>query len=279
MHLTQVDTTYCVLSFKSITADIFSHNGINCYSLLNKPIKKLSPGSRTSSVETKSKFIKIIVQMSQMNSSLMSAQQPPFEQRCNSVCQRQKVFAYVRFLSSDVMDIAQGLQLRIAPPIVCSHNRTGFNALLDSRFQAIRRCVLNSSEADSSKPFAILLSCNNHQGFACCSTTTFARPFPSNISFVYLYDSRKTVTPWSHHGMTKFVQPRPSRSAVAKAQNTLQPQGAYSLFLIRDIPNGPKPQLKRFSRISLFYHHKLPSFSTVSVHKSVEKRPISFSIS
>jgi len=147
------------------------------------------------------------------------------------------------------MDIAQSLQLRIAPPIVCSHNRTGFNALLDSRFQAIRRCIHYSSEADSSKPIAVLLSCNNHQGFACCSTTTFARPFPSNIRFVDLYDSRKTITPWSHHGMTKFMQPRPSRSVAAKAQNTLQPQGAYSLFLIRDIPNGPKPQLKRFSRI------------------------------
>ena len=247
--MTQVDTTYCVFSFTSITADIFPHNGINCYSLLNKPIKKLSPGSRTSAVETKSKFIKIIVQVRQMNSPLMSAQQPPFEQRCNSVCQRQKVLAQVRFLSNDVMDIAQGLQLRISPPIVCPHNRTGFNALLDSRFQTLRRCIHHSPETDSSNPVAIFLSRNNHQGFTLCSTTPFARLFPSNISFVNLYSSRKTVTPWSHHGMTEFVQPQPCRSVAAKAQDTLQPQGAYSLFLIRDIPNGSKPQLQRFSRI------------------------------
>jgi hypothetical protein len=249
MHLTQVDTTYCVLSFKSIAAYVFSHEGINCYSLLNKPIKKLSPGSRTSSVETKSKFIKIIIQVRQLNSSLMSAQQPPFEQGCNSVCQRQKVLAYVRFFSNDVMDIAQGLQLQISSPIVCSYNRTWFNALLDSRFQTLRRRVYYSPETDSSNPVAIFLSRNNHQGFTCCSATPFARPFPSNISFVHLYDSRKTVTPRSHHGMTKFVQPHPSCSVTAKAQDTLQPQSAYSLFLIRDVPNGSKPQLQRFSRI------------------------------
>lgn len=249
MHLTQIDTTYCVLSFKSIAAYVLSHNGINCYSLLNKPIKKLSPGSRTSSVETKSKFIKIIVQVRQLNSSLMSAQQPPFEQRCNSVCQRQKVLAYVRFLPNDAMDIAQSLQLRISSPIVCTYNRTWFNALLDSRFQTLRRRVHHSPETDSSNPGAILLSCNNHQGFTCCSTTTFAGPFSSNIGFIHLYDSRKTVTPWSYHCMTKFVQPRPSRSVAAKAQDPLQPQSAHSLFLIRDVPNCSKPQLQRLSRI------------------------------
>jgi len=249
MHLTQVDTTYCVLTIKEVTSDTLAGNRINRCSLLNKPVKKLSSGTRSSSIETKSKLVKIIVQVRQLNSSLMGAQQPALEQGGNSVCQWQKVLANVRFLSDDLVDVAQSLQSRISYPVVSAHNRTRLNTLLDSRLQTFGRCVHHSPETDSPNPAAVLLSSNNHQGFACCPTTPFARPFASNISLVHLHDSRKTITSWSHHSVTKFMQPRPCRSVAPKTQDTLQPKGADALFLIRDIPNGSKPQLQWFSRI------------------------------
>jgi len=107
MHLTQVDATYCVLTLKEVTFDILAGNMINLYSLLNKPVKKLSSGTRSSSIETKSKLVKIIVQVRQLNSSLMGAQQPALEQGCHSVCQWQKVLANVRFLADNLVDVAQ----------------------------------------------------------------------------------------------------------------------------------------------------------------------------
>ena len=249
MHLTQVYTTSCVLTLKQVAADAPASNRVDRYSLLNEAVKKLSPGPRSSAVETKCKLVKIIVQVRQLDSSLMGAQQPALEQGHNSICQGQEVLTNVRLLSGNMMSISQSLQLRISYPVVCAYNRTGLHAFLDSRLQTLGRCIWNLFETDSSNVLVVLLGSNNDQGFACCSSTPFARPFPSNISLIHLYDSRKTITSWSHHSMTKFVQPRPCRSIASQAQDTLQAQGADTLFLIRDIPNGSKPQLQWFSRI------------------------------
>lgn len=55
------------------------------YRLLHQAIEKLSPGSRSASVEAKRKFIQVIDQVLRLNSSLIGAQKPSLQQRSHTM--------------------------------------------------------------------------------------------------------------------------------------------------------------------------------------------------
>src|SRR4030042_6562106 len=56
-------------------------NRVHTNRLLDQSIEQLAAGSRFPAVEAKSEFIKVVVQLMGRDSSLVGAQQPPFQKR------------------------------------------------------------------------------------------------------------------------------------------------------------------------------------------------------
>ena len=187
--------------------------------------------------------------MRHLNSALMSTQQPAFKQRHHSIYQWQEVISNVRFFPDNGVRITQGVQLCITSPVVCAHHGPWLNTLLYSTAQTLSRCVQHSQKANSPYAVTILLGGNNDQSFPGCPTTTLARLFTTDISLVHLYNSGKTITARPNHCITQFVQPNPGGSVTAQSQDTLQAKSANSVFLIRYVPDGPKPKLQWLPRI------------------------------
>ena len=249
MHLTEVHTIFCILLSRFIPHNVFYQDRGNPDRLLNKSIKQFASRFGSSTIEAESKFIQIIVQMRYLNGSLMSSQQPSFQQRNNSIGQRQKIFTNIRCLADNLMSITQLTQLLISIPIVCMDYGIRFNAFLYSIVQTFCGSISHSLKADSSNSFAILLCHNDYQDFTCSSTSPFPWLWPSNISFINLHRARETITARSHHSTTQLVQPYPSSPITAQSQSTLHTKSTNSMFLISHIPHCSKPYHQRLTRI------------------------------
>ena len=247
MHLTQVYTISCALCFCVSVLNSRSRQRFNCCGLLYNPIKKLAPGARCSAVKTEGELVQVIIQVRYTHGSLMRSQQPPFEQRYNSVYQWQQILTNVGVLPDDLVGISQALQLAVPTPAIGSHNSAWLDTLLDSSFQTLCRGIDHSAKADSPDAVTVLLGCDNDQCLARCTTATFTWLLSTNVRFIDFYNARETVSPRPYHGVAQFVQPRPRGSVTAQAQGPLQAQRADSVFLVRYVPHCPKPQQQWFA--------------------------------
>src|SRR5437667_5407930 len=81
----------------------------------------------------------------------------------------------------------------------------------------------------------------------CRPRTPFLQP--TDVGLVHFHPTVEPITPRSHHGSPKFVQPCPGGEVAAQTQYALQPQGAGSILLRRHPPDGPEPHRQRFPRI------------------------------
>lgn len=79
MHMTLADTISCGLGIRDFAINVLpEHWGIGCC-LLDQAVKKLISRFRCSPVKTEGKFVKIVIQMRKLHSTLISSQQPtPF---------------------------------------------------------------------------------------------------------------------------------------------------------------------------------------------------------
>jgi hypothetical protein len=103
----------------------------------------------------------------------MRSQQPPFEQRYNSVYQWQQILTDVGLLPDDLVGISQALQLAVPTPAIGSHHSAWLDTILDRGFQTLCRGIDHSVEADSPDAVTVLLGCDKHQCLARCTTATF----------------------------------------------------------------------------------------------------------
>ncbi len=184
-----------------------------------------------------------------MHCSLMSSLQPALEQSGHSICKWQEVVSNISIFTDYPMDVSSRRQPCISSPAVCSDNSAWLNELLHSSYQTLRRGIEHPLKTNSSDPFAVLLCYNEYQCFTCGAATTIYGPFSTNVSFVDFYSTRKTITIWSHHCSTQFVQPGPSSMVTPQTKNPLEAQSADTVFLVNNVPNRPEPNPQRLSGI------------------------------
>src|SRR5437899_6142017 len=101
------------------------------------------------------------------------------------------------------------------------------------------------------RPMALPSSCAGYSNQSLCLRLPPANPFlqPTDVGLVHFHPTVEPITPRSHHGSPKFVQPCPGGEVAAQTQYALQPQGAGSILLRRHPPDGPEPHRQRFPRI------------------------------
>ena len=249
IHLTEPASTCCVSAIAAAGADILVRDRLDHGRLLDKPIEQLAAGARSSPIETEGEFVQVVVQMRRLNGPLMCPQQPALQQRSHPVRQRQEVVADFRRFADDPSAVSLGLQSYVTVPVVCPHNTARLHAGLNRRGQTVCRGVRNALQPNAAHSGLGFLHCNNYQGLAGCAPTSFARPRAPDICLIHLHRSGQSVASRPHHCSSQPVKPRPGCLVAPQPQHTLKSQGTHPLFLVRNIPDRPKPQPKRFSAV------------------------------
>jgi hypothetical protein len=179
-------------------------DGLDGHGLLRETIEKLSAASRVSTIETKSKFVKIIVKVLLTDGSLMRAEQPSFHQGDYSVDPREKLawLPFVTAKKTHFMDVAVPLDGEVSGPGIGVHHAAGLNRLSNERDQAIGRRVRNLFHPDSSYALAIFLSRDNYQRFVRFLPTWVSFVQSADVSFIDLDSTRQPVSTRSDHRAT-----------------------------------------------------------------------------
>src|ERR1019366_647750 len=154
MHLTPVAPTGCVLRFPRPAGDQFGWHGIKDHRLLDEAIEQFTSGPRSSAVESEGKLVQVVIQMRGSNRSLMCPQQPSFQQRRNSVRQRQQIVSEGGLLSDNFMGVFASFQAVVAAPSVGAHPAPRRDHAGDSCFQSWAGGVRYRPQPDTTDPLA-----------------------------------------------------------------------------------------------------------------------------
>jgi len=183
------------------------------------------------------------------NSSLMSSEQPAFQQRRHTVNQRKKILPNMSVFPNHMVKITKLRQEIVTTPAVSTNYRSGLNTSLHRPPQRITGSIGNSLQADSADSVVVLLGSNEDQGLPPSTSATFTRLLAANVCPIDFHCAFKSISSRSYHGMTQLVQPHPRGSVTSQPQSPLKPKGADPMFLISHIPHSPEPNVQRFSRI------------------------------
>jgi hypothetical protein len=249
MHLTPVAPTGCASRFPRPTGDQFGWYGIEDHCLLDEAIEQFTPGPRSSAVESEGKLIQVVIQMRGSHRSLMRPQQPSFQQRRNSVRQRQQIVSDGGLLSDNFVGVSASFQAVVAAPSVGAHPAPRRDHAGDSCFQSVAGGVRYLPQADTTDPLAILLSRHEDQHLPFRSPASFSGPGTADKGLIDFHHSRQAIPTRTYHGAPQLVQPSPGCAVTAQSQQALQPQGVHPLLLIRHVPHRLKPKPQGFPGI------------------------------
>jgi len=249
IRLTQVDATYTKLQIDSTTPYILRFCRGHQDSLLNQSEEEFATKLRRPAIESEGILIQVEVQMRGTHCSLMSSLQPSLQQRSHSIHQRQQVFTHILGWPDNDVPISGRNQPSVARPTVGTDDSARLHTLLYGRHQTCCRGIRNPTKSNSPDVVAFIFNCNKDQRLTRCTSPSFSRPFTTDIGFVNLHSSRQTISPGSYHGCAKFMKPYPYGFISPEPQNSLESHGTHSILLTDYVPNRPKPQLKRFSRV------------------------------
>ena len=148
-----------------------------------------------------------------------------------------------------LMNIFQAFKFVVTAPTIGAHFGAKLHDIANEWYQAIRRKIRHAFHSDTSvanwlKDF----QSNNNDTFSFSPSASFSSfVFTAYKCLIYLYNSMKLVASGPHHRPSHFMEPTPCRLVTAKAKCSLEPQSVPTEFLAGNIPNGLKPQSKRFS--------------------------------
>lgn len=219
---------------------------IDSYCLLHESVKQLASRTGGSAVEPERKFVKVVIQMRSLHTTLISSQQPPFEQCNNAVHLRQQVSTDSSLFSDNFVCVALFGQSYIPFPSIRLDGAPRFHTFLYSPLQAMSRRIRYTPEPNPSDIAFFNLYHNNDQRLTRCSSTPLPWFFTTHVYLIYLNRSRQTISSRSHHRAPELVQPRPCSLIAAQIKNTLQSQRVRSIFLTGQMPDSVKPEAQRF---------------------------------
>lgn len=219
--------------------DSVTRQGAHYDGLREEPVEKLSPGRGSSRVEAERKLVKIIVEMRSPNGSLISSEQPAFQQRSHTVNHRKKILPNMKVFPNHLVKITKLRQEIVTTPPVGTNYRSGLNTGWHRPPQRSTGSMGNALQTDSPDSGAVLLGSNENQGLPQSPSATFTRHLPANALLIDFHGAFKSITSRSYHGMTQLVQPHPSGSITSQPQRSLKPKCADPMFLISHIPHSP----------------------------------------
>ena len=181
--------------------------------------------------------------MLRLNSTLMCAKQPPFEQRCDAMNTRHGHMRWVGTTAddSDLVFVVRSSQSGIASPSVGVDNRSRRYNSLHKWKQAFRGHVFDTLKADATNTTTIFLSRNGNNLLGLDFSSSLPFLGAADIGFVNLDYAKKAISSWPHHRPAQFVEPSPSRLIAAQPEYPLQAQGADTVLLAGDEPHCQKP--------------------------------------
>ncbi len=153
---------------------------------------------------------------------------------------RQQVFSFgLTTLNPSLMDITA--QPQIGMQTAGSDGASRFDGLSNKSMQVVPGQIRESAQANAANACPVLLSGDGDQGLFFRSPSQGPGFLAAPIRLIHFHDTRQSVTAWTHHSPTQFVQDQPSGLIAAQTQRALQPQRADAVLLAGDVPHGSKP--------------------------------------
>ena len=144
--------------------------------------------------------------------------------------------------------IAQSRHSSIAKPVVRSNNTSPFNHFLDKAPKAFCRRVRHMFEANPPNSIRrLILDSDDYQSLPFCPSASLTTFTSTNVGFVHLNVPRKSVSSWSKHSPSEFVQPLPGRLVAAWLNDSSKAKSIGTVFLRCDMPYRAKPQPQRLA--------------------------------
>ena len=149
-----------------------------------------------------------------------------------------------------IMNIPQALKFVVTAPAVCVHFRTKLRDISNKWYQALRRKIRYALHSDASIPNRLMdFQRNNNDTFSFGPSASFsAFVFTAYKCLIYLYNTMKFVASMPYHRSSHFMKPTPGCLVASKSKYSFETQSVSTEFLAGNVPNGLKPQPKRFSR-------------------------------
>jgi len=183
-----------------------------------------------------------------MDSTLMGAQQPPFQQRHHLMYTGKEVLTFrLTALHTSVVCIAT--QPQISVQSVCSHGAAWFNRLGNEAVQTGLGQVGDVPQSDTVDTLAVFLRGNDNYGLVLRQSSKNIFSLAAPLGFIHLDRSPQTIPARPHHGSTEFVQPCPCRHIAAQAEHLLQAHCTGTILLARNMPDRPEPHPQRLSGV------------------------------
>ena len=180
--------------------------------LLDKAVEEFATTSGRPPVEPECEFIQVIVEMFATHRSLVSAEEPAFQQRRHTMNSWHQLRG--RFLLASEkghpVSISPGFHWIVSKPAIRVNGTTRLDSLLHKGEQTLCRRVGYAAHPNASNTRAILFRSNDNQGLGFRLSPASALFRTSNIGLVHLDCAREPIASRTHHRPPQFVQPRPS---------------------------------------------------------------------
>lgn len=219
-------------------------NGIESHRVLCQAIEELPAMTGSSSVEPEGELIEVVIEMLTRHTSLVDAQEPPFQQCGDSMDTGQQGRSGLATPAHHAgsMAIAVADQARVSGPAIRDHHRTRSHGALHEADQTLPRGVRDPFEPDPPRASTPDFRRDGDQrlGLAQVPLALAGLDAPDE-DFIHLDFLRQRLPTWADHRPPQLVQDCPCRLVATQPQGTLESQGAHPALLVRHQPDRLEP--------------------------------------
>lgn len=183
-----------------------------------------------------------------MDSSLVSAQQPSFQQGYHPMHTGKETLPFsLAALQSLVVHIVCQPQVRLES--VCSHGATWLNRVGNETVKTFLSQVRNVPQPNAADTLSTFLGGNDDYRLVIRqpSHKTFFLTAP--VGFVHLNRSPQAIPTRTNHGSPQLMEPCPSGHIAPKPKRMLKTHRARTIFLAGNVPDSPEPHSQRLPRV------------------------------
>jgi len=177
----------------------------------------------------------------------MGAEQPPFEERHDSVHARQQLGR--RFVPAvqkrGAVTVAALLQPAVTEEAVGVQETARGDGLLDKCLKAVGGGVGDPPHPDAAHSLVRFLHGDRNQGLLFGLSARHPLLDPAQVRLVDFDGTRQPIAPRPHHRPPQLVQPSPRRLVAAQPQDLLEPLGARPGLLAGHPPPSAEPRGQR----------------------------------
>ena len=183
--------------------------------------------------------------------TLMRPQDPTLEKRGHPVDPRHQLVGllFASGLHRHLAFVAKELESVVAVPPVRVENTARLDGRGDEAVETQGRGVLDVLEADPADSFPMFFRRHCNQSLFFSLTTRNPLFEAAEVRLIDLHRSSQAVPAWTDHCSPQPVQPRPGSYVGLEPADPLQPQGACTVLLARQVTDGTEPLPERLSSV------------------------------